>query len=123
MAGSKDFFQYMTDYGREYTVELDKTNAQGYLFTGQVFSLPRTINSSGQIPKIIKPRILHLRNAANIKVWRHIVIGNPEVIRSLVRSDSIQDYAFMQLYPNSLSETWRVTGYTGESATILFTGE
>ena len=123
MAGSRTWRTYTTDDNISYSIQVDKSNANGAISGGSgtnVLCLPRTANLP-QPPKGFRYRYALAYNQANPKERRKFVIGNTSLIVSIVTPGCI---ILAEDYPGGgdtagNNVNWVVTFYSGEKRRLV----
>jgi len=118
MAGSITWREYETDWGKKYSIRVDKSNA-GKLaaFTSEILCKPRT-ETLELPPKGLVLRRLHCFSQDGLNLKRSFIIGNPKVIR-LANLSIGQEYIYQSAPSDGdpYLSAWIITGYTGERFT------
>lgn len=112
MAGSRRWFEYVTDTNQKYSVSLDETNSEATLNESALVG-NRTA-AHPVLPKGLKMRYLLAESIGVRKLQRKFFVGDPSLLIGLTSPVIIE----CAPYPDSLPELWEVTAYRGERSTF-----
>jgi hypothetical protein len=112
MSGSITWREYITDTGKSYSFQCDKSNAELInVSNGQMLSNRRTSNNSPLLPRYFTPRKIHLRPQFQPNRSISLVFGNPQLLKGYLAENG-------QHYINQADGSiLLITGYTGEKTT------
>lgn len=113
MAGSKRYFEYVTDTGEKYSVVLDESNSEATIDGNQLMGNRTAAHI--QIPKSLKLRYLLAESVGVRKLQRKFYVGDPIFLVGLSPTPII----VASPYPDSPAVDWIVTAYRGEKNSFI----
>jgi hypothetical protein len=114
MSGSRTWRRYISDMGRFYTIEVDKSAADGVLSTTGGIMVTQSTVARPLLPCGLTPRFFHAYDRDTPARKRQFILGNPGNLTEplldgsgyiLTRDDSSSGGTVL----------WLITGYVGES--------
>jgi hypothetical protein len=114
MAGSRTWRRYVSDMGRFYSIEIDKSAADGIFNTSGQRMVAGGSTSYPLLPCGLSPRYFFAYDRATPSRKRKFILGNPgELTESL-----LDGFGYILTRPDDSSSgqiLWLITGYVGET--------